>query len=109
MRTYIPTSPLTLRHRLLSDSELVDDRAVTLDIYLCEIVEKVSSVSYHLEKTATAVVVLVVGLKMLGKSVDSVGKNSDLYLRRTCVTLMCLVSVDDFLLDFLCDHFFHLI
>lgn len=34
----------------------------------------------HLEKSAAAVMILVVGLEMLGQVVDPVGKDRDLYL-----------------------------
>ena len=56
----------------------------------------------HLEQTAAAVMVLFVFLKMLVEAVDSVCENRDLNLRRTCVTLVCLVSVNNDLLFFLC-------
>lgn len=94
---------------LLSDSELFNDRAVTLDIYLLEVAEKVTAMTYHLKKTSSAVVVLLVYLEMLGKRVDSRGKNSDLYFGGTCVALMNSVFFDDCLLFSLCDHNFHLI
>ena len=84
--------------KLLSDIKLSDDRAVTLDICLLEVVEKVSSVTYHLKKTAAAVMVLVVSLEVLVKSVDSVCKNRDLYLGRTCVALVCSISFNNCLL-----------
>ena len=62
----------------------------------------------HLKKASTAVVVLCVYLKVLVERVDAVCENRDLYLGRTCVALMDSVLFDDFLLDFLCDHFLHL-
>ena len=52
---------------LLSYAELFDYRAVTLNVNLLKISEKIAAVSDHLEKTAAAVVILLVGLKMLGK------------------------------------------
>lgn len=38
---------------LLSETELFDDCAVTVDVLLLEIAEKVSSVTDHLEKTTS--------------------------------------------------------
>ena len=94
---------------LLSDVQLLDDRAVTLDIYLLKVSEKVSSVTDHLEKSAAAVVVLVVSLEVLGKSVDAICEDRDLNLGRTCVALVGLVLVDDRLLNVFLEHgFFHL-
>ena len=94
---------------LLSDVQLLDDSAVTLDVNLLEVAEKISSVSDHLKKTAAAVVVLVVSLEVLGEGVDTVGKKCDLHLGRTCVALVGLVLVDDRLLNVFLHHgFFHL-
>ena len=59
----------------------------------------------HLEQTAAAVVVLLVGLQMLGQAVDAVGQNGDLYLRGTGVTLVDGVLGNDCLL-FLVGHGF---
>ena len=94
---------------LLSEVQLFDDRAVTLDIGLLQVAEKVSSVADHLQKSATAVVVLVVSLEVLGKSVDAMGKDRDLNLRRTGVTLVHGILCDNGLLFVLLQHsFFHL-
>ena len=41
---------------LLSETKLLNDSSVSLDVYLLEVVEEVSSVTYHLEETAAAVV-----------------------------------------------------
>ena len=91
---------------LLSDVQLLDDRAVTLDIYLLKVSEKVSSVTDHLEKSAAAVVVLMVSLEVLGKSVDAICEDRDLNLGRTCVALVGLVLVDDRLLNVFLEHGF---
>ena len=94
--------------RLLSDVQLLNDSTVTLDVNLLKITEKISSVTDHFKKTTAAVMVLVVFLKMLIQAVDSVRKNSDLNLGRTCVALMCLIGLDYGLLFFLQHVFFHL-
>ena len=92
------TVPALTPLQLLSDAELFDDCAVTLNIHLHQVVQKVSSVTNHLEKTATAVVILVVHLEMLCEVVDAVCEKRDLNLRRSCVTLVGLVLVDNCLL-----------
>ena len=94
---------------LLSEVQLFDDRAVTLDIGLLQVAEKVSSVTDHLQKAATAVVILVISLEVLGQILDSVSQKRDLYLRRTCVAFVSLVLFDDSCLFCLCNHGFHLI
>ena len=62
--------------------------------------------TYHLGKTSLRVEVLGVLLHMLGELVDSSSKNSDLYLGRTCVSLIDLVLFDKSGLCFLCDPCF---
>ena len=92
--------------KLLSDIQLSNDRTVTLDVCLLEVVEKVSSVTYHLKKTAAAVVIFVVNLEVLVERVDSVCENRDLYLGRTCVTLVGGISFNNCLLFCLKHSFF---
>ena len=92
--------------KLFADAEFFDYCTVTLDILLLKIVEEVTSVTYHLEHAATAVEVLVVSLEVLGKSCDSVSKNSDLNLRRTGVSLMYCVLSNNVLLFVLEHRFF---
>ena len=91
---------------LLSQSELADDRAVTLDISLLQVVQKVSSVTDHLLKTAAAVEVLLVGLQVLGQVSDAVGKDRDLNLGRARVSLVGCVLLDNGELFFFLHGFF---
>jgi len=93
--------------KLLSQVQLFDDRAVTLDIGLLQVAQKVSSVTDHLQKAAAAVVVLVIGLQMLGEVVDSVGQKRDLNLGRTGVALVGSILLNNCLL-FVFQHCFHL-
>ena len=93
---------------LLTQTELLDDRAVTLDIVLLEVCEEVSSVADHLEKAAAAVVVLVVRLHVLGQVVDTVGQKCDLYFGRTGITFVNSVLFNDGLLCVLVHFGFHL-
>ena len=89
---------------LLSETKLLNDSSVSLNVNLLEVVKKISSVTNHLEKAATAVVILVVALKVLSEVSYSVSKDSDLNLRRACVALMSCVLFDNCLL-FCCCHF----
>ena len=89
---------------LLSDSELFDDSTVTVDILLGEVVEKVSSVTYHLKKTAAGMMVILVGLEVLGEGVDAMRKDRDLNFGRTGIALMGLVLVDELLFYFFLNH-----
>jgi hypothetical protein len=56
-------------------------------------------VTYHLEKTAAAVMVLGVVLKMCIERVDAVCENCDLNFRRTCIGVVKLV-IGNYLLLF---------
>ena len=80
--------------KLLSEAELFDDCAVTLDVLLLKVSKELTAMADHLEKSATAVVVLVVLLKMLGKVLDSRGEKRDLDLGGSGVVLVNLVSVN---------------
>ena len=91
---------------LLSESQLLNDFTVSLDILLRKIVEQVLSVTNHTEQTSLRVEVLLVSLQMLGKRVDSVSENSYLYLGRTCVSLIDLISINELLLKLLIHVFF---
>ena len=98
--------PLRAPKLLLAQVQLLDDRAVTLDIDLLQVAQKVSSVADHLQHTAAAVVVLVVSLEVLGERVDAMGKDRDLNLRGAGVTLVGFVLVDNELFFFSCHGFF---
>ena len=91
-------SPLRAPKLLLAQVQLLDDRAVTLDIDLLKVAKKVSSVADHLQHATAAVVVLVVGLQVLGEGVDAMGKDRDLNLGRTGVALVGSVLLNNGLL-----------
>ena len=63
----------------------------------------------HFEKTAAAVVVLLVLLQVLVESNYSVCEYRDLNFGRTRVAFMCGILFDDLLLFFLRNYGFHLI
>ena len=95
------------RYFLLSQTKSRYDCTISLDVHLFEIVEKTSSVTDHHKKTATAVMVVVVLLQMLGKRVDSAGEKGYLYLGRACVAFVRSILLDDGKLFFF-GHFIHL-
>jgi len=98
-------SPLPL-FALLSQAELADDRAVTLDVVLLQVVQQISSVTDHLLQTAAAVEVLLVGLEVLGQVRDAAGQNCNLYLGRTGVSFVGSVLLDQAEFFFLLHGFF---
>ena len=91
---------------LFTQTELFDDSSVTLNVLLLEIAEKVSSLTNHLKKTSVGMMILGVVLKMSVEGIDTVCEDSDLNLRRTCISLGELVLCNNLLLNFFCDHGF---
>lgn len=89
---------------LLTETELLDESSVSLDVDLCKVLQKVSSVTDHLQHTAAGVVILGVLLEVFVQFVDTSGQNRDLYFGGTGVGFVGLVGSDDCLLGFLVDH-----
>lgn len=83
---------------LLTYAELFNDSAVSFNIVLLKIGKKVSSVTYHFKKTAIGMAILRVNLQVSVKLIDSGGKQSNLYLRRTGVALMNGILLHNLLL-----------
>ena len=91
---------------LLTDTESRDDGAVSLNVDRGQIVEQRAALTDHLEEAAAGVMILLVDLQVLGEVVDALGKQSDLYLGRACVTLVSSVLLHDSSLFFF-QHTFH--
>ena len=85
----------TRLRKLLSETELLDNSSVSLNVLLSKVVEELLSVTNHLRKTSLRMEVLGVLLHMLSKSVDSIGEYSDLNLGRAGVLLVDLVLSDN--------------
>ena len=81
--------------QLLADTEAGNDSTIALDVCLDEVIEQTLSLTYHLKKAASGMVVVLVLLEMLGEVVDSLGENGDLDFGRTCVTLVKSVLLDN--------------
>ena len=94
--------------KLLSESEFLDYRAVTLDVFFLEVTEKISSLTYHFEKTSAAVTVIGVLLHVVSQLVYSLCENSNLRFGRACLGIVSFVLGDPALLLFLVKHSFHL-
>ena len=94
-----------LMPRLLTDAQSRDDGTVSLDIYLGQVVEQRAALTDHLEEAAAGVMILLVDLEVLGKVVDTLCEQSDLYLGRACVTLVGGVLLHDSELFFFQHHF----
>ena len=93
-------APCPFLRKLLTQTQLSDQGTVTVDVLLLQIGQQIAAAADHLEQAAAAVVVMLVGLKVLGQVIDTSGQQSNLDLRRTGVTLVdgCL-SDDGLLID----------
>ena len=96
--------PLHLVMKLFSQSETGYEASVSLDVCFSEVLEKVSSLTYHLQQTSSRVMVLMVLLEVLVKIVDPVSEDSNLDLRGTCIAFCCSVLSDDLLFLLFCKH-----
>ena len=66
---------------LLSQSKSLDQGTISLNILILQIIQHTSSLSNHLQKSSSGVMVLGIVLQMLGQLSDPFGKDSDLNLR----------------------------
>jgi len=82
-------------YRLLTDAELVDDRAVPLHIGLLEVVKKPAAASDELQQTAAGMMILRMGLEMLGEVGNAVREKCDLHFWRPGIAVMDAILVDD--------------
>lgn len=94
---------------LLTDAQLCDNRTVTLDVLFMQVVEHLTTLTNHLQKATTAVVVVLMNLQMLGQLDNASAQNRDLHLGGTGVGLVGAVRLDNGCFFFLADHgFVHL-
>jgi len=70
----VPPSAVLLKYRLSTETKLLDDASVSLDVDFLEVVKDTTPLTYELKKRTTGHVVLLVVLKVLGKVSDTVGK-----------------------------------
>jgi hypothetical protein len=80
---------------LLSNFQPLDDRAISFDVLLLEIIEEMAPLPNELQKPPAGMVILHVGLEMLGQIADPFAQDGDLYLWRPGVRGVPLVSLND--------------
>ena len=84
---------------LLTDTEALDRRAVSLDVLALHVVQQATTTTDELQQAAATVMVFAVGLEMLGQLDNPVGQQSYLNLGRTGVAIMGAVLFNDLSLD----------
>src|SRR5437879_10018374 len=73
---------------LLSDTELIDDDAITLVVGLLEVIEKTAPAADEFQKSAAAVVIFRVRLEMLRQIGNSVREECDLHFWGTGIAIV---------------------
>jgi hypothetical protein len=73
---------------LVTESQLLNDVAVRLDVRPPQVVQQSATLAYHLQEAAATVVVLTVKAKVIREVVDAFGKNRNLNLRGAGIAVM---------------------
>ena len=87
-----------MRSGSATQSETADDRAVTLDVGLLEVVQETTALADEEQQPASAVVVVLVLLEVFGEVRDAVAQERDLHLGGSGVALSGGVLGDDLVL-----------
>ena len=83
---------------LLAELELLGDGQIPVVGGALEVVEQPAALADHDQKTTPGAVILLVGLKVLGQVIDTLGEQGDLHVGRTGILRVDLVVGDNFLL-----------
>jgi len=81
--------------RLATEAELVDQRAVMLDVAILHVVQHAPATPDHHQKSTTTVMVLGMRLQMLGQAVDAIRQEGNLHIGRPRVGGVRAVRGDD--------------
>ena len=98
---YVEAGRRLQQHWLASaaDSQPLDDFLIAGLVATLDVIEKPAAQADHLEQAAPRMVVLLVGLEVIGQSVDALGEERHLDLGRPGVALLGCVFPDYFLLS----------
>jgi hypothetical protein len=91
---------------LPAQAELGDQGAVTFHVLFLQVLEQAAPPSYHLQEAPPRMKIVLVGAQVLRKVPDALRKDRYLDLRRTSVTLVQLVVLDDPLFVLYCRQLF---
>jgi len=80
---------------LAAQAEALEERTVAGDVNLLQVTKKAATLTNKQQQATTTVVVVLVLLEVFGEVLDALSQNSDLNLRRTGVTFVGCVFVDD--------------
>src|SRR5690242_12692295 len=80
---------------LATQTETIDQRAITLDVVVLQVVEQTTALADEQQQATTAVVVVLVLLEVLGQMRDPAGQEGNLHLRGAGVAVAERVLLDD--------------
>jgi len=83
---------------LAAQAETADQRLVTCLVDALDVVKKATTLRNQLQEAATRMIVILVALEVFGEVGDTLGKNGNLYFRRTGVAFLGGVFLDKCLL-----------
>jgi hypothetical protein len=86
--------------QLLSDSKLLDDGAVTRDVFGLQIVQEAAPLAHHFQESPAGMMVLRMNLEMTRQVVDLFAQEGNLNLGRTRVGGMSLIGSYNLILMF---------
>jgi hypothetical protein len=79
---------------LVPKSEFLDDLSVAFNVDALHVIQQATTLTVHLEKATTTVVVVLVGAEMLREVLDSVAEERDLNASRSAVGFVRSVLLD---------------
>ena len=86
--------------KLATQAKFLDNRTVTRDVLVCEVVQQLTTLANQIDQSALRVEVLPIFLEVLRKMSDAEGEHGDLPFWRTCVRGPLSVGGEEFFLLF---------
>ena len=87
---------------LLPDTEPRNNRSIPRHVFFFQIIQQTTTFSDHTQQSPTGMMILGVNLEVFRKIRNFFTQDGDLYLRRTCISLMGLIRPDKFRFSFRC-------
>ncbi len=93
-----------LPQRLLADSKLADNIAISVCIALLEVVKQTPTLAYKHEKTTPGTVILLMCFEVFRQLADTLAQDGDLNLWASSVRVVGPELLDDVCLSYRCQH-----
>jgi hypothetical protein len=89
---------------LTAKTERLDDRPVTLDVLLNQVIQQPTTLANHFQKAPARMMVFFVSFEVVCQIGDPFCQKRYLHLRGTSVTFMTLILINDFLFTVCAKH-----